>query len=74
MGTLLITTKGIASVPRASLVILSATLAALHLPLEGVAVILAVDAIMDMARTGTNMLSHTLATVVLAKWEGPEPT
>ena len=36
--------------------------------------ILAVDAIMDMARTGTNMLSHTLATVVLAKWEGPEPT
>lgn len=73
MGTLMLTTKGIAAVPRASLVILSATLTTFGLPLEGVALILAVDALMDMARTGTNMLSHCLATVVLARWEGEEP-
>jgi proton glutamate symport protein len=69
LGTLMLTTKGIAAVPRASLVILSATLTSFGLPLEGAALILAVDAIMDMARTGTNMLSHCLATVVLDRWE-----
>jgi proton glutamate symport protein len=73
IGTLMLTTKGIAAVPRASLVILSATLTTFGLPLEGVALILAVDAVMDMARTGTNMLSHCLATVVLARWERAEP-
>ena len=71
IGTLLLTTKGIAAVPRASLVILSATLTTFGLPLEGAALILAVDAVMDMARTGTNMLSHCLATVVLDRWERP---
>jgi proton glutamate symport protein len=71
MGTLMLTTKGIAAVPRASLVILSATLTTFGLPLEGVALILAVDALMDMARTGTNMLSHCLATVVLSRWDQP---
>jgi proton glutamate symport protein len=69
IGTLMLTTKGIAAVPRASLVILAATLTNFGLPLEGAALILGVDAIMDMARTGVNMLSHCLATVVLAKWE-----
>lgn len=69
LGTLMLTTKGIAAVPRASLVILSATLTTFGLPLEGAALILAVDAVMDMARTGTNMLSHCLATVVLDRWE-----
>lgn len=69
MATLMLTTKGIAAVPRASLVVLAATLSQFGLPLEGVAVILAVDAIMDMARTGVNMLSHCVETVVLAKWE-----
>lgn len=69
LGTLMLTTKGIAAVPRASLVILSATLTTFGLPLEGAALILAVDAVMDMARTGTNMLSHCLATVVLDGWE-----
>jgi proton glutamate symport protein len=69
MGTLLLTTKGIAAVPRASLVILTATLTTFGLPLEGAALILAVDALMDMARTGVNMLSHCLATMVLARWE-----
>jgi proton glutamate symport protein len=69
LGTLMLTTKGIAAVPRASLVILSATLTTFGLPLEGAALILAVDAVMDMARTGTNMLSHCLATMVLDRWE-----
>jgi proton glutamate symport protein len=69
MGTLMLTTKGIAAVPRASLVILAATLTNFGLPLEGAAIILGVDAIMDMARTGTNMLSHCLATFVLSRWE-----
>jgi proton glutamate symport protein len=72
MGTLMLTTKGIAAVPRASLVILSATLTTFGLPLEGVALVLAVDALMDMARTGTNMLSHCLATAALARWEQSE--
>jgi proton glutamate symport protein len=72
MATLMLTTKGIAAVPRASLVILSATLTTFGLPLEGAALILAVDAVMDMARTGTNMLSHCLATIALGRWEsGP---
>lgn len=72
MATLMLTTKGIAAVPRASLVVLAATLSQFGLPLEGVAVILAVDALMDMARTGVNMLSHCIETVVLARWEGAE--
>jgi proton glutamate symport protein len=70
MLTLLITSKGIAAVPRASLVVLSGTLTAFGLPLEGVAVILGVDELMDMARTMTNVIGNCLATVVVAKWEG----
>ena len=70
MLTLMLTSKGVAAVPRSSLVILSGALATFGLPLTGVAVILGVDAIMDMARTGTNVLGNCLATVVVAKWEG----
>jgi proton glutamate symport protein len=70
MLTLMLTSKGVAAVPRASLVILSGTLLAFDLPLEGVAVILGVDELMDMARTSTNLLGNTLATTVMAKWEG----
>ncbi|MGZ3484067.1 MAG: dicarboxylate/amino acid:cation symporter [Gemmatimonadaceae bacterium] len=70
MVTLMITNKGVAAVPRASLVILSGTLATFGLPLEGVAIILGVDAIMDMARTSTNLIGNCLATVVMARWEG----
>jgi proton glutamate symport protein len=80
MLTLMLTSKGVAAVPRASLVILSGTLLAFGLPLEGVAVILGVDEFMDMARTSTNLLGNCLATNVMAKWEGefdkvaaPEP-
>ena len=71
--TLMLTSKGIAAVPRASLVVLSGTLVSFHLPLESVTLILAVDELMDMARTATNVLGNCLATVVVAKWEGQFP-
>ena len=70
MLTLMLTSKGVAAVPRASLVILSGTLASFNLPLTGVAVILGVDAFMDMARTSVNLLGNCLASVVMARWEG----
>jgi proton glutamate symport protein len=68
--TLMLTSKGVAAVPRAALVILSGTLASFGLPLEGVAVILGVDALMDMARTSINLLGNCLASAVMAQWEG----
>jgi len=68
--TLMLTSKGVAGVPRASLVILAATLASYNLPLEGVTLILGVDALMDMGRTMTNVVGNCLASVVVAKWEG----
>ena len=68
--TLMLTSKGVAGVPRASLVILAGTLASHGLPLEGVTLILGVDELMDMARTMTNVIGNCLATVVIAKWEG----
>jgi proton glutamate symport protein len=70
MLTLMLTSKGVAAVPRASLVILSGTLATFGLPIEGVAVILGVDAFMDMARTSVNVLGNCLASAVVARWEG----
>ncbi|HUL01602.1 MAG TPA: cation:dicarboxylase symporter family transporter [Gemmatimonadales bacterium] len=70
MLTLMLTSKGVAAVPRASLVILTGTLATFGLPLEGVAVILGVDELMDMARTMVNLVGNCLATVVMARWEG----
>lgn len=68
--TLMLSTKGIAAVPRASLVVLAGTLAQFDLPLEGIAVILGVDELMDMARTATNVIGNCFATVVVARWEG----
>ena len=68
--TLMLTSKGVAGVPRASLVILAGTLASYNLPLEGVTLILGVDALMDMGRTMTNVIGNCLATVIMAKWEG----
>jgi proton glutamate symport protein len=70
MLTLLITSKGIAAVPRASLVVLAGVLTTFGLPLEGVAVILGVDELMDMARTMVNLVGNCLATVVMGRWEG----
>jgi proton glutamate symport protein len=68
--TLMLTSKGVAGVPRASLVILAATLASHRLPLEGVTLILGVDTLMDMGRTMTNVIGNCLASVVVARWEG----
>ena len=70
MLTLMLTSKGVAGVPRASLVILAATLASYGLPTSGVTTILGVDAVMDMARTMTNVVGNCLATVVVSRWEG----
>lgn len=69
MITLMLTSKGVAGVPRASLVILLGTLASFGLPAEGVLLILGVDELMDMARTMVNVIGNCLATVVIAKWE-----
>jgi proton glutamate symport protein len=73
MLTLMLTSKGVAAVPRASLVILAGALAMFNLPLEAIAVILGVDAIMDMARTSINLVGNMLATGVMARWEGEFP-
>lgn len=75
--TLMISSKGIAAVPRASLVVITGTLAMFGLPAEGVAIILAIDQFLDMGRTMTNVVGNGVATSVITKWEGmleePEP-
>jgi proton glutamate symport protein len=68
--TLMLTSKGVAGVPRASMVVLAGTLASYGLPLEGVTLILGVDELMDMARTVTNLTGNCLATAIVARWEG----
>jgi proton glutamate symport protein len=68
--TLMLTSKGVAGVARASLVILAGTAATFGLPDWPIAAILGVDAIMDMARTAVNVLGNCLASVVVARWEG----
>jgi len=70
MLSLMLTSKGVAGVPRASLVILAGTLASFGLPLEGVALILGVDEILDMGRTAVNVIGNCLASAVIARWEG----
>ena len=70
MLTLMLTSKGVAGVPRAALVILSGTLTTFHLPVEGFAILLGVDALLDMARTAVNVLGNCLAAAVVARWEG----
>jgi Na+/H+-dicarboxylate symporter len=68
--TLMITSKGIAGVPRASLVVIAATLTQFGLPVEGIALLLGVDTFLDMGRTATNVLGNAVATVVITHWEG----
>ncbi|HSL24583.1 MAG TPA: cation:dicarboxylase symporter family transporter [Vicinamibacterales bacterium] len=70
MLTLMLTSKGVAGVPRAALVILAGTVAQFGLPMEGVALVLGVDHLMDMGRTSVNVIGNCLATVVISKWEG----
>ena len=80
MLTLMLTSKGLAGVPRAMLVVLSGTVDSFHLPMWPVLILLGVDQLMDMARTATNVLGNCLATAVVARWEGelgkeePSPT
>ena len=75
--TLMVSSKGIAAVPRASLVVITATLAMFDLPVEGVALVFAIDHFLDMGRTATNVVGNAVATSVITKWEGmlevPEP-
>ena len=68
--TLMLTSKGVAGVPRATLVILLGTAASFNLPIEPIFIILGIDELMDMARTSVNVIGNCLATVVIARWEG----
>jgi proton glutamate symport protein len=68
--TLMLSSKGVAGVPRASLVVLAGTLSSFHLPMEGISILLGVDAILDMGRTAINVIGNCLASAVVAKWEG----
>jgi Na+/H+-dicarboxylate symporter len=68
--TLMLTSKGVAGVPRASLVVIAATLTQFNLPEEGLLLILGIDTFLDMGRSATNVIGNSLATAVVAKWEG----
>jgi len=72
MLTLMLASKGVAGVPRGALVVLSATLTQFNLPLEGVAILLGIDQIMDMGRTAVNVMGNCIAAAVVARWEGVE--
>jgi proton glutamate symport protein len=67
---LMLASKGVSGVPRATLMVLMATATSLHLPPEPIFVILGIDAVMDMGRTTANVVGNCLASVVVAKWEG----
>lgn len=69
MGTLMITSKGIAGVPRVALVVLAGTLSSFGFPLIGVAILLGIDQILDMGRTTVNLIGNCVATMVIARWE-----
>jgi Na+/H+-dicarboxylate symporter len=67
---LMLTSKGIAGVPRAALVVVAGTLTLYNIPQQGMLLLLAIDQIMDMARSATNVLGNSIAAVVVSKWEG----
>ena len=68
--TLMLTSKGVAGVPRASLVVIAATMSQFNLPEEGLLLLLGIDTFLDMGRSATNVIGNSLATAVVAKWEG----
>ncbi|KAF9279609.1 hypothetical protein BGZ68_007809 [Mortierella alpina] len=68
--TLMLTSKGVAAVPRASYIVLASTLSSANIPLAGLALVMSVDAFMDMARSAINVLGNVTACAVIAKWEG----
>lgn len=69
MVALMLTSKGIAAVPRVSLIVLAGTLASFNIPLMGVAILLGIDQILDMGRTTVNLIGNCVATVFIARWE-----
>ena len=69
MIALMLTSKGIAGVPRVSLIVLAGTLTSFNIPILGVAVLLGIDQILDMGRTTVNLIGNCVATVVIARWE-----
>ena len=70
MLILLITSKGMAGVPRASLVVIAGMLTMFHIPVEGLLLLLAIDQILDMGRSAINVIGNAVASAVVAKWEG----
>jgi Na+/H+-dicarboxylate symporter len=66
----MVTSKGMAGVPRASLVVIAATLATFHIPEAGLLLIMGIDQFLDMGRSATNVVGNSIATAVVAKWEG----
>ena len=73
LGLLMITSKGIAGVPRASLVVIAATLPYFNIPEAGLVLVLAVDHFLDMGRSATNVIGNAVATAVVAKWDADDP-
>ena len=69
MFALMVTSKGIAGVPRVALVVLAGTLTSFHIPIVGIAVLLGIDQLLDMGRTTVNLIGNCVATVVIARWE-----
>src|SRR6185437_5138955 len=70
LATLMVTSKGVAGVPRASLVVIAATLGQFNIPEAGLLMIMGIDTFLDMGRSANNVIGKTLATSVVAKWEG----
>jgi proton glutamate symport protein len=70
MLTLMLASKGVAGVPRGALVVLTGMLTQFGLPLEGAAILLGIDQVLDMGRTGVNVIGNCIATAVVARWEG----
>jgi len=66
---LMVSSKGMAGVPRGSLVVVAAVMPIFHLPAAGMLLVLAIDQILDMGRTATNVIGNSIATAVVAKWE-----
>jgi Na+/H+-dicarboxylate symporter len=70
VAILMLTSKGMAGVPRASLVVIAATLAQFDIPVAGLVLLLGVDHFLDMGRSATNVVGNSIATAVVARWEG----
>jgi len=70
LATLMLTSKGVAGVPRATLVILLASAASLHIPASAILMLLGIDTLMDMGRSSMNVIGNCMAAAVVARWEG----